>query len=150
MKSIDASTLLSRSRNQMPRVGITILLTLLLQGCGGGSGGDAPDTDQLKGITVNDVRTQQGTLGCLVVVTATNTTGTLKGVNLNYQAFNSVGQYVGFVITQGYFIGPNSTLTTRTDTTGNYFVGPDGATPLRDCSAIASIRLDLAGSVITP
>lgn len=127
-----------------------IVLGVATAGCGGGSSGGDSSADQLKGIIIVDVTTQPGQLGCLIVVTATNTTDTLKSVILNYQGFNSSGQYVGFAVTQGFRIGPNTTLTTRTDTTGNYFLGADGSTPLRNCNSIASLRLDLAGSIITP
>lgn len=150
MKFFCKRTQLMMGSKYIQRAGTTVLLAFAISGCGGGSGADAPETDQLRGIVVNDVRAQQGRLGCLIVVTATNTTDTLKGVNLNYQAFSASGQYVGFAITQQFFIGANTTLTTRTDLTGNYIVGLDGATPLPNCNSVATFRLDIAGTTIAP
>lgn len=115
--------------------------------CGGGEGDSS--NNKINGIVVNQARFQQGNFGCQLVINATNTTTQRKTVILTYEALDSAGRSIGSAMTSGYSIPANSTQTTNSNTTGNYFLSNDRRL-FKSCAGIATIELSIEQSIVNP
>lgn len=136
------------NRSWLWTLAISLCSVPFLVACGGDS--DDGNNGALNGVEVLSERLYQDSLGCRIAVTARNNTSNLKNVLLMYIGSNSSGQPIGTALTQQFLIGPNSTQTTRQDTTGNYFLSLDRRSIIKFCSSISRIQLDTKNSVVAP